>query len=419
MATIETRGITKTYASRSGPVHALTGVDLTVRQGTVRGLLGPNGAGKTTVVKVLTTLIQPDDGTATINDVDVVRHAQRIRRVIGVSGQYSAVDENLTGLENLEMVGRLYHLSRKRARARAKELIDMFDLAEAGDRPVKGFSGGMRRRIDLAGALVINPQVLFLDEPTTGLDPRSRLGLWDVIRDLVGGGTTVLLTTQYLEEADQLADEISVIDAGRVIAEGTADELKAQVGGHRVAATLVDPADLPMVRDIMVRHGSGEPRLDSAGRQVDVAVEHGPVALQRVLADLDAAGIRVHDAGIRRPTLDDVFLRLTGHMAEAGEDDGQPGGRRKRRGSDGTSSDGAGVDGASPDGTGSGGAGSESGGADAGVRTGIAGPVPPDGTGPRGTGPDGSEPDGTGPDSSEPDGKQPRERARHRTGAER
>ncbi|GGC78533.1 daunorubicin resistance protein DrrA family ABC transporter ATP-binding protein [Tersicoccus solisilvae] len=404
MATIQTRGITKTYASRSGPVHALTGVDLTVEAGTVRGLLGPNGAGKTTVVKVLTTLIQADAGSASINDIDVRRHPQRIRSIIGVSGQYSAVDENLTGLENLEMVGRLYHLGRKRARARAKELIDVFGLAEAGDRPVKGFSGGMRRRIDLAGALVINPQVLFLDEPTTGLDPRSRLGLWDVIRDLVGGGTTVLLTTQYLEEADQLADEISVIDAGRVIAEGTADELKAQVGGHRVAATLVDPADMAAVRDIMLRHGEGEPRVDGSGRQVDVAVEHGPVALQRVLADLDAAGVRVHDAGIRRPTLDDVFLQLTGHMAEESDADDEQAGARRKRGRRDDHEDGGAPDGDTAD-TGS------PGGAIAGATTGIAGPAP--------DGADAHPETGGVMTDDPPDGERPRERARHRAGAER
>ncbi|MEH0111223.1 ATP-binding cassette domain-containing protein [Tersicoccus sp. MR15.9] len=428
MATIETRGITKTYSSRSGPVHALTGVDLTVAQGTVRGLLGPNGAGKTTVVKVLTTLIRPDAGSATIDGIDVMAHPQQIRSIIGVSGQYSAVDENLTGLENLEMVGRLYHLGRTQARARARELIDVFGLAEAGDRPVKGFSGGMRRRIDLAGALVINPQVLFLDEPTTGLDPRSRLGLWDVIRDLVGGGTTVLLTTQYLEEADQLADAISVIDAGRVIAEGTADELKAQVGGHRVAATLVDPADMAVVRAIMARHGSGEPRVDPAGRQVDVAVEHGPVALQRVLADLDAAGVRVHDAGIRRPTLDDVFLKLTGHVAEEAEDEDEQDGdgrRRRRRGGAGTSSpDGAGPDRADADRAGSDGSEPDDtrrarGGAVAGATTGIAGPASSNGDGsrPRRRAGEGATVDGSPDGTGAPDHQ--RERARHRAGAER
>ena len=230
MAIIEASGLTKTYKSKSGPVHALAGLDLSVPQGTVKALLGPNGAGKTTVVKVLTTLITPDSGTATIDGIDVIADPQATRRSIGVSGQYAAVDENLTGFENLEMIGRLYHLGRRTARDRARELIDVFDLSEAGDRPVKGFSGGMRRRIDLAGALVMNPRVLFLDEPTTGLDPRSRLALWGIIEDLVAEGATVLLTTQYLEEADRLADDIAVIDDGAVIAEGTAD---ADIGSVR------------------------------------------------------------------------------------------------------------------------------------------------------------------------------------------
>jgi ABC-2 type transport system ATP-binding protein len=222
MSFIEARGLTKTYTPRgAGPVHALDGLDLDVPKGTVTALLGPNGAGKTTTVKVLTTLIEPDDGVAVIDDIDVLKHPDRIRPIIGVSGQYAAVDENLTGFENLDMVGRLYHLGAKRSRARAKELIDLFDLREAQNRPVKGFSGGMRRRIDLAGALVTRPKVLFLDEPTTGLDPRGRLGMWDIITTLAGEGTTVLLTTQYLEEADQLADSISVIDDGKVIAKGT------------------------------------------------------------------------------------------------------------------------------------------------------------------------------------------------------
>ena len=234
MAMIEARGLTKAYRSKSGPVHALTGLDLTVPEGTVKALLGPNGSGKTTTVKMLTTLERPDEGSAAIAGIDVLADPQAVRRTIGVSGQYAAVDENLTGFENLDMIGRLYHLGAKVSRERARELIDVFDLAAAGDRPVKGFSGGMRRRIDLAGALVTNPRVLFLDEPTTGLDPRSRLALWEIITSLVAGGTTVLLTTQYLEEADRLADDISVIDEGRVIAEGTADQLKAQVGGHRL-----------------------------------------------------------------------------------------------------------------------------------------------------------------------------------------
>ncbi|PZE66959.1 ATP-binding cassette domain-containing protein [Curtobacterium sp. MCBD17_021] len=321
MAIIEASGLTKTYRSKSGPVHALTGLDLSVPEGTVTALLGPNGAGKTTTVKVLTTLVEPDAGSARVAGVDVVADPQGTRRAIGVSGQYAAVDENLTGFENLEMIGRLYHLGRRAARDRARELIDVFGLSEAGDRPVKGFSGGMRRRIDLAGALVMNPRVLFLDEPTTGLDPRSRLALWGIIEDLVTDGATVLLTTQYLEEADQLADDIAVIDDGRVIAEGTADELKAQVGGHRVVVTLVDAADGDAASTVLARYGTGDVETSGDGRTRAIAVDAGPAALQRVLADLGAAGVGLHDAGMRRPTLDDVFLRLTGHVATEDEDD--------------------------------------------------------------------------------------------------
>ncbi|TFD59964.1 ATP-binding cassette domain-containing protein [Cryobacterium suzukii] len=325
---IEAQGLTKTYQSKSGPVHALAGLDLQVPRGTVKALLGPNGAGKTTVVKMLTTLIRPDAGTAVIDGIDVIRHPKSVRRIIGVSGQYAAVDENLTGFENLEMVGRLYHLGGAAARRRAQELIDLFELTAAGNRPVKGFSGGMRRRIDLAGALVINPKVLFLDEPTTGLDPRSRIALWDVIKHLVADGTTVLLTTQYLEEADQLADDIVVIDDGRVIAEGTSDQLKAQIGGHRVVVALVDAADGGTAREILARHGSGEPSMSTDGRGVEVAVTDGPTALQNMLSDLRAAQVNLHDAGMRRPTLDDVFLKLTGHKADldATDDDTDAGG---------------------------------------------------------------------------------------------
>ncbi len=325
MTIIQATGLAKKYRSKSGPVHALAGLDLSVPRGTVKALLGPNGAGKTTTVKVLTTLIRPDAGTAIIDGIDVARHPKAVRRIIGVSGQYAAVDENLTGFENLEMVGRLYHLGRKAAKRRAHELIELFELTAAGNRPVKGFSGGMRRRIDLAGALVIEPKVLFLDEPTTGLDPRSRLALWDVIKKLVTEGTTVLLTTQYLEEADQLADHISVIDDGRVIAEGTSDQLKAQIGGHRVVIALVDAADSAEAHRILARYGAGEPTLTNDGRGVEVAVTDGPSSLRSVLADLSEAGIDLHDAGMRRPTLDDVFLKLTGHRAEkAAADDASP-----------------------------------------------------------------------------------------------
>ncbi|GAA1758131.1 ATP-binding cassette domain-containing protein [Kocuria aegyptia] len=319
---IGVEGLTKTYRSRSRTVHALSGLDLAVPEGIVKGLLGPNGAGKTTVVKVLTTLITPDAGTARIDGVDVVAHPARIRRMIGASGQYAAVDENLTGTENLRMVGRLYHLGAATARRRAAELLEPFDLEEAGDRTVKGYSGGMRRRLDLAGALVIRPRVLFLDEPTTGLDPRSRIGLWDVIRSLVQDGTTVLLTTQYLEEADQLADEISVIDDRNVIAAGPPDELKTRLGGHRVVVVLQDGADAARASDVLARHGEGTPTFGEQGRELHIPVQEGPQALQRILADLDAQGVGLHDAGMRRPALDDVFLSLTGHTtAQAAGDE--------------------------------------------------------------------------------------------------
>ena len=316
MTFIEARGLTKTYTPRGAePVHALDGLDLVVPQGTVTALLGPNGAGKTTTVKVLTTLIRPDSGTATIDGINVIEHPEQIRPIIGVSGQYAAVDENLTGFENLDMVGRLYHLGAKQSRARATELIELFDLTEAQNRPVKGFSGGMRRRIDLAGALVTRPRVLFLDEPTTGLDPRSRLGMWDIITTLVGEGTTVLLTTQYLEEADQLADSISVIDDGKVIAKGTSDELKASIGGQRVELSLVSANDSAAALEVMTRFGSSEPIVTADGRGLTVNAEDAPQALQQILAEFGSRGIRLFDAGMRRPTLDDVFLRLTGHMA--------------------------------------------------------------------------------------------------------
>lgn len=320
MPMIEAHDLRKTYRANGEDVHALDGLSLQVPEGRVIGLLGPNGAGKTTAVKVLTTLIRPDSGTARVAGLDVLTQAREVKRVVGSSGQYAAVDENLTGVENLEMVGRLYHLGTRAARARARELIDLFDLAEAGDRPVKGFSGGMRRRIDLAGALVIDPQVLFLDEPTTGLDPRSRIALWGVIKSLVAGGTTVLLTTQYLEEADHLADSIYVIDQGRVIAEGTSDELKAQIGGHRIALALVDAADTGAAREILARHGTGPVTVDDSGRSLEVPVQRGPSTLAAALAELAQAGVELHDAGIRRPTLDDVFLTLTGHLAQASPD---------------------------------------------------------------------------------------------------
>ncbi len=331
MAFIEAAGLTKTYTPKgASPVHALDGLDLEVPQSTVTALLGPNGAGKTTTVKVLTTLTQPTAGSARIDGIDVLAHPERIRPIIGVSGQYAAVDENLTGFENLDMVGRLYHLGAAQSRVRAQELITLFDLEEAKNRPVKGFSGGMRRRIDLAGALVTRPKVLFLDEPTTGLDPRSRLGMWDIITGLVSQGTTVLLTTQYLEEADQLADSISVIDDGRVIAEGTSDELKASIGGQRVEITLVDPGDSATTVEVLRRFGNSEPTTAAEGRELTVNASDAPAALQGILAELGSRSIRLFDAGMRRPTLDDVFLRLTGHSATAETSDAVPTKKMKR-----------------------------------------------------------------------------------------
>ena len=315
-AFIQASNLVKTYTAGKRVVKALDDLSLSVPRGTVQALLGPNGAGKTTTVKVLTTLIRPDSGSATLGGVDVLAQPDQVRRMIGVSGQYAAVDENMTGFENLDMVGRLYHLSPEDSRRRARELIEMFDLVEAGDRPVKGFSGGMRRRIDLAGALVVNPPVLFLDEPTTGLDPRSRLALWDVIKRLVSDGTTVLLTTQYLEEADQLADKIAVIDEGKVIAQGTSDELKLLVGGQRVEITVHDPGDVERAKDVLAPHVTGEIATGADERTLVGPVDNAAKSLQAVLKAMADAGIELNDAGMRRPTLDDVFLQLTGHKVE-------------------------------------------------------------------------------------------------------
>ncbi|MFG1643065.1 ATP-binding cassette domain-containing protein [Amycolatopsis sp. NPDC049252] len=309
---VRVRGLVKTY----GSTRALDGVDLEIPAGRVLGLLGPNGAGKTTTVRILTTLLRPDSGEAWVAGHDVLAEPDAVRQRIGLSGQYAAVDENLTGFENLYMVGRLYGRKKAPARARARELLARFQLEEAADRPAKGYSGGMRRRLDLAGALVAEPAVVVLDEPTTGLDPGGRLDTWAVIKELVADGTTVLLTTQYLEEADQLADSIVVIDHGKVIARGSADELKAQIGGERLELVVASAADLPATLEVLRAVGSGEPTGDAHTRRAEILVDTGPKALIEALRQLDAHGITVQDVGLHRPTLDDVFLSLTGHGAQ-------------------------------------------------------------------------------------------------------
>jgi ABC-2 type transport system ATP-binding protein len=307
---ITVRGLVKSY----GDVRALAGVDLDVAPGTVRGLLGPNGAGKTTVVRVLTTLLKPDAGTARVAGLDVIHDAAELRKQIGLAGQYAAVDENLTGLENLTMVGRLYGAPRRDAKQRGRELLERFELLDAAGRPVKTYSGGMRRRLDLAAALVAKPPVLFLDEPTTGLDPRSRLSLWETIEGLVADGTTVLLTTQYLDEADRLADSITVIDHGLVIADGTSDELKDRVGGERLEVRLEDPADAVKAASALAPMSEDAPKVE--GVLVSVAVRQRGGAIVEAVGRLGEAGVGVDDLVLRRPTLDDVFLKLTGHAAE-------------------------------------------------------------------------------------------------------
>ena len=307
---IEATGLRKRY----GSVVALDGVDLTAETGIVLGLLGPNGAGKTTAVRILTTLLVPDEGTARVAGVDVLRDSARLRERIGLAGQYAAVDENLTGFENLEMVGRLYHLSRHEARGRARELLAEFDLSDAGSRLVRTYSGGMRRRLDLAAALVARPPVLFLDEPTTGLDIRSRIGLWDAIEALVSEGTTVLLTTQYLDEADRLADRIAVIDQGLVIAEGTPEELKSQVGGERLEIHLCDGDRGEEVVMALASIASDQPFLEDGTVRVPVAERRGTIAA--AVRRLDEAGIAIDDIAVSTPTLDDVFLTLTGRAVE-------------------------------------------------------------------------------------------------------
>ncbi len=330
--------VVEQLTKRFGRVQALAGVDLEVRQGTVMGLLGPNGAGKTTTVRILTTLLVPDSGRATVAGFDVVRDAEALRSEIGLAGQAAAVDENLTGLENLEMVGRLYHLPKAEARRRARDVLERFGLASASGRTARTYSGGMRRRLDLGASLVGRPQILFLDEPTSGLDPRSRLGLWEIIRELVQDGTTVLLTTQYLEEADRLADRIAVIDGGKVIAEGTADELKTRVGGEVLELRVTDRAEVARAAGAVIGLGPGGAQIDNASGDVTLPVgSDGPAILAEAVRRLDAEGVTLADLQLRRPTLDDVFLTLTGHATEAEPLEGEAGqatsrrGRRRRR----------------------------------------------------------------------------------------
>ena len=299
-----------------GKTMALDGLSFSCPEGSVLGVLGPNGAGKTTAVRVLSTLLRPDAGRAEVFGIDVQKHPVRVREVIGLTGQYAAVDEFLTGWENLEMVGRLFRMSRKAARVRADELLERFELVEARDRPAKTYSGGMRRRLDIAASLVAKPRVMFLDEPTTGLDPRSRAGMWSVISELVSEGTTMLLTTQYLEEADKLADTIVVIDHGRAIARGTADELKDSVGGERLEITVGDTAALQTALIALAGLADGEASIDADTNRLTVPVRKGTEVLPDVVRELDAVGVKVSDLAVRRPTLDDVFLSLTGHVAE-------------------------------------------------------------------------------------------------------
>lgn len=313
MKSVIAEDLVKTY--RDGEVRALDHLSLDVEEGTVLGVLGPNGAGKTTTVRILATLLKPDSGRAMVGGIDVIKNPEKVREIIGLSGQYAAVDEILTGYDNLVMFGELYHLGKKQAVVRANELLERFSLTDSAKRPIKTYSGGMRRRLDLAASLIVKPKVLFLDEPTTGLDPRGRLEMWGVIEDLVKGGTTLLLTTQYLEEADQLADEIAVIDHGKVIARGTSDVLKKQVGGERLEI-VVEAQHIEKTQAIVAKVSGNKSSVDAGIRMVSAPVSTGATALIETLRELDAAGIHPLDVGLKRPSLDDVFLSLTGHAAE-------------------------------------------------------------------------------------------------------
>jgi len=314
-----------------GDVKAVDGIDLTVPYGTVYGLLGPNGAGKTTTVRILSTLLKATAGHATVAGIDVAKHPDAVRRMIGLTGQYAAVDEYLTGRENLDMVGRLYHLPKEHVRKRADELLERFDLTDAADRPARTYSGGMRRRLDLSASLVGDPKILFLDEPTTGLDPRSRLQMWDVISALVADGTTVLLTTQYLEEADLLAEQIVVIDRGKVIAEGTSDDLKTAVGGDRLEIVVTHGSSLDDAAEALRGVSDGAASVDAENRRVTSPVSGGSTVLVDAVRALDVAGVKVDDLALRRPTLDDVFLTLAGHGAEEVAVEAAPAGRGRGR----------------------------------------------------------------------------------------
>lgn len=305
---ISVDGIFKSF----GKVPALQGVNLEVKQGTIHGLLGPNGAGKTTLVNILTTLLSPDKGTAMVAGVDVVKDPAGVRSRIGLAGQYAAVDENLTGLENLELVGRLYHLRKKEARRRAKDLLKRFSLEDAGGRTTNTYSGGMRRRLDVAASLVGEPEILFLDEPTTGLDPQSRAELWEILEDLVKEGATLLLTTQYLEEADYLADNISIVDKGQVIAEGTAEELKSRIGGGVIEIHPAKKREAASVAAVLTNLGNGSPKVDKTTGIIRVAVNEATKTLLEAVRRIDASGFELEDIELRRPTLDEVFLSLTG-----------------------------------------------------------------------------------------------------------